>query len=137
MRTLRLRSRVTYANLASTLALTAALSTGGAYAAGQIGASDIKDDAVKTRHLADSSVRKPDIMDGAVTRAKLASGATADKTVVMGKVLGAQCCTGKPPYGAASGLSTAVGQTEFRKVAMTLPRGNLRKLQTSPRQGIR
>ena len=68
----RLRSRVTYANVTATLALALALSTGGAYAAAQIGAGDIKDDAVRTRHITDGHVTKSDIKDGAVTRAKLA-----------------------------------------------------------------
>jgi hypothetical protein len=75
MKASRLRSRVTYANLTSTLALVLALSTGGAYAAATIGAADIKDDAVKTRHIADGQVRKPDLRDGAVSRAKLAPSA--------------------------------------------------------------
>ena len=66
-----LRSRVTYANVASTLALTLSVSMGGAYAAAQIGAGDIKEDAVRTRHIDDGAVRKNDINDGAIRRAKL------------------------------------------------------------------
>ena len=75
MKAPRFRSRTSYANVTSTLALALALSTGGAYAAAQIGAGDIKDDAVRTRHIADANVTRTDIKDGAVTRAKLAPNA--------------------------------------------------------------
>lgn len=72
----RLRSRVTYANLTSTLALALALSTGGAYAVATIGAADIKDNAIKSRHITDSNVKTADLQDGAVTSDKLADAQT-------------------------------------------------------------
>jgi hypothetical protein len=75
MKAARLRTRVTYANVTSTVALALALSTGGAYAAAQIGAGDIKDDAVRTRHIADGQVTKTDLKDGAVTSEKFAPSA--------------------------------------------------------------
>ena len=75
MKAARLRSRVTYANVTATLALALALSTGGAYAAAQIGAGDIKDDAVRTRHIADGHVTTNDLKDGAVKDSKLAPSA--------------------------------------------------------------
>jgi hypothetical protein len=76
--------RLTYANVMSTIAAFGVLATGGAYAAAQIGAKDIKKNAVrakhikkgqiKAKHVAKSAVATAKIRDGAVTRAKLADG---------------------------------------------------------------
>jgi hypothetical protein len=68
------RPRLTYANVASTLALVLAMSTGGAYAHGMIGSAQIKQNAVKSRHIAGQNVKTPDIKNNAVTRRKLANG---------------------------------------------------------------
>ena len=65
------RSRPTYANIASTLALAIALSMGGAYAHGKIGPGDIKPKAVKAKHIAPK----------AVTKAKLAPNARPARVV--------------------------------------------------------
>jgi hypothetical protein len=79
-----IRERLTYANVMATIAVFAVLAGGGAYAASQIGPSDIAKNAVrakhvkkgqiKAKHLAPGSVRTPKIQDGAVTAAKLADG---------------------------------------------------------------
>ncbi len=69
------RPRLTYANVASTLALVVATSTGGAYAAAQIGSGDIKSNAVKSRHIASGNVKTPDLRNGAVTTGKLRDAA--------------------------------------------------------------
>lgn len=72
MRLSRLRrARPSYADVTATLALVVALSTGGAYAAATIGSANIKDNAVKTRHIAAGNVRTTDLFDGAVGQAKL------------------------------------------------------------------
>lgn len=61
------------------VALTAALSTGGAYAAAQIGAKDIKPDAVRSKHIKDGQVRTGDLGFAAVTSEKVAdSSLTGD-----------------------------------------------------------
>lgn len=80
----RIRERLSYANVMSTIAAFAALATGGAYAAEKIGSSEIaknavrakhvKNKQVKPRHLANQAVRTPALADGAVTKAKLAEG---------------------------------------------------------------
>lgn len=67
--------RPTYANVTSTFALVLALSTGGAYAAGKIGSDGIRDNAIKSRHIAAGQVESGDIGNGAVTRSKLAAAA--------------------------------------------------------------
>lgn len=69
------RPRLSYADITATLALVIATSTGGAYAAATIGSAQIKDNAVKSRHIAAGSVRTPDLGDGAVTAAKVRNGA--------------------------------------------------------------
>lgn len=80
------RPRLTYANVASTLALVVATSTGGAYAAATIGSAQIKDDAVKSRHIAAGNVKTPDLRDGAVTGAKLADGSVSAADLGDGSV---------------------------------------------------
>jgi hypothetical protein len=64
--------RLSYANVMATIAAFAALATGGAYASGLIGATDIKDNAIRSRHIKAGQVKTPDLADGAVTEAKLA-----------------------------------------------------------------
>ncbi len=68
----RVRARLTYANVMSTLAAFAALATGGAWAAATIGTSDIKDGAVTARKLHADAVVRSKIADGAVNGAKVA-----------------------------------------------------------------
>src|SRR3954453_3460748 len=58
----RVRPKLSYANVASTLALVLAMGTGGAYAANTIGSDDI----------IDGQVMAPDIAAGGVTWSKLA-----------------------------------------------------------------
>lgn len=65
------RPRLSYANVAATLALVIAASMGGAYAHGKIGSALIKDNAVKSRHIGPGQVKTPDLAGGAVTTAKI------------------------------------------------------------------
>ena len=53
----RLRSRLTYANVMSTIAVFAALGTGGAYAADTIGSADIIDDSILSQDIKDGEVK--------------------------------------------------------------------------------
>lgn len=69
------RPRLSYADITATLALVIATSTGGAYAAATIGSAQIKDNAVKSRHIARGNVKTSDLRDGAVGAAKLRNGA--------------------------------------------------------------
>lgn len=48
---IRLRPRLSYANVASTIALVAALGTGGAYAANTIGSDDIIDESIQAQDI--------------------------------------------------------------------------------------
>jgi hypothetical protein len=68
------RPRLSYANVASTFALALALTMGGAYAAGQIGSNQIKNNAVKSKHIAPGNVKTSDIHGNAVKSAKVKNG---------------------------------------------------------------
>lgn len=70
--------RVSYANVASTLALVVAVSSGGAYAAGlaknSVGSKQIKNHAVKAIDLKAGSVGGDAVANGSLTAADLAAG---------------------------------------------------------------
>jgi hypothetical protein len=57
--------RPTHGTVVAYLALFVALATGGAYAAGQIGAGDIKDNAVHSKHIKNGQVKARDTAQGA------------------------------------------------------------------------
>lgn len=63
----RIRSHLTYANVVATLALCAALATGGAYAATQLGK-----DSVGPKQIRKGAVRSQDLGDGGVKTRDLA-----------------------------------------------------------------
>ena len=88
------RPRLTYANVASTLALVIAMSTGGAYAAGLIQTRDIADDAVTTAKLRNGAAASTKIADDAVKRSKIADGAVNGAKVVNGALTGADIANG-------------------------------------------
>ena len=70
----RLRSGFSFSNIASVLALSIALGTGGAYAADKIGSKDIAKNAVKAKHIAKKQVKAKHLANGSVTARSLASG---------------------------------------------------------------
>src|SRR5438105_4431074 len=82
----RLRSRLTYANVASSLALLLALSTGTAYAANTVFSSDIVDGEVKTPDLANLGVTVGKLANGAVTTQKLANLAVTNGKLALNSV---------------------------------------------------
>jgi formylglycine-generating enzyme required for sulfatase activity len=69
-----IRTRPHHSTVVAYLALFVALGTGGAYAASQIGANDIKRNAITARHLRAGSVGTQEIRNRAVTAKKLAAG---------------------------------------------------------------
>jgi hypothetical protein len=76
---------VTYANVASTLALVVALS-GGAYAAGLVGTSQLKNRAVTAPKIATRAVTAKKIGAGAVVGGKLHGGAVTAGKIAPGAV---------------------------------------------------
>ncbi len=73
-----LRDRLTYANVASTIALVVALGGGVAYAADTVFSADIVDGEVKTQDIATSAVRSVDVRDDTLTGGGLAGEDIAD-----------------------------------------------------------
>jgi hypothetical protein len=73
----RITQRLTYANVMSTLALFAALGTGSAWAAGQIGTAGIKDGAVTTAKLHAKAVTQAKVAPNALTGANIVESSLA------------------------------------------------------------
>ena len=76
---MNLRSRLSYANVAATLALVLVVGGGTVYAAAQLGKNDVKSKniakgAVKTADLAKKAVTSPKVKDGTIEAKDLAAG---------------------------------------------------------------
>jgi len=87
----RLRPHLTYANLASSLALLLALTTGGAYAASKlapksVGEKQLRQGAVTAAKLRKNAVTSPKIAAEAVTLGKIAQGAVDSSRLASGAV---------------------------------------------------
>jgi hypothetical protein len=95
----RLRSKLTYANLVSTLALVLALGLGSAYAANQlaprsVGARQLRPGAVTADKIRKNAVTAPKIEALAVKQGKIASGAIVTEKIAAGAVTGAKIASG-------------------------------------------
>jgi hypothetical protein len=73
--------RLTYANLMATVATFGLLASGGAYAAGKIGPTDIARQAVHTKHIKGEAVKTQKLADGAVRSAKLRNGSVTPSKI--------------------------------------------------------
>ena len=87
----RLRSRLTYANVVSTLCLFLLVAGGGAFAASKlarnsVGPKQIKNGAVGSTKLADSSVTTSKLADSAVSSAKLGNASVIGSKIGGGAV---------------------------------------------------
>lgn len=80
------RPRLTYANIASTLALFLALGGGAAYAAEKVHSDDIAAKAVKSSDLAPGAVRTANVFKRAIVSGKLALGAVRSNQIADGAV---------------------------------------------------
>lgn len=85
----RMRSTLTYANVMSTIALFGVLG-GSAYAAAQIGANDIKRNAVRSQHIKKKQVGREHLKRKAVSAAAIANGAVTGPKLADGAVTGAK-----------------------------------------------
>jgi hypothetical protein len=86
----RARGRLTYANVASTLALLFALGTGGAYAANTIGSSDIIDESIQSVDLKNGQVKGADIAGNSITSNRIYPGSITNSDIGAGAVDGAK-----------------------------------------------
>jgi hypothetical protein len=82
----RLRRRLTFANVCSSIALFVALGTGGAYAANTIGSDDIIDESIQSVDIKNGQVQGPDLAASAVNSNKIANGAVANADIAVGAV---------------------------------------------------
>ena len=113
----RLRRGLTFANVCSALALTIALGTGTAYAAGSVFSEDIVNGEVKTVDLANSAVKTAKIDDGAVTGSKIASN-----TITAADILGADASgnvnLNAVPNGRCSQVTLSVSGAQVGQIAV-------------------
>jgi hypothetical protein len=121
---------VTYANVASTLALVVALS-GGAYAAGLVGTSQLKNGAVTAPKIAARAVTSQKLGPGAVVGGKIKTGAVtsgkiADGSVAPSDLSGAvhdEIAATRPAFThVANNTIQQVGPTPVAVATLTFPR---------------
>jgi hypothetical protein len=103
------RLRSSYAGIAATAALVLALTMGGAYAAGKIGAKKIATGAISSKHIKDGQVRSVDLAaDVAVGFAQRANRAeTADSAKTAGSATTAETAETATTAGSATSATTA------------------------------
>jgi hypothetical protein len=77
----RLRRRLSYANVVSTLALVLALSGGAVYAANKIGAGGIRKGAIRSFHIKNRQVRRQDIAGGSINSRKVSNDSLTGKDI--------------------------------------------------------
>ena len=77
----RLGGKLTYANVASTLALVLALGGGGVYASGKIGGGDIRKGAVRSKQIKNRNVKRQDVAGGAINSRKVSNNTLTGKDI--------------------------------------------------------
>jgi hypothetical protein len=82
------RSRLTYANVASSLALFIAVGTGGAYAANTVGSGDIIDESIQTNDIKDGEVRTSDIGFNQVFGSRITDDTIKSADIADGRIEG-------------------------------------------------
>jgi hypothetical protein len=125
-----LRSRLTYANVISTIALVIALGAGSAFAAGQlapksVGSRQLRPGAVTADKIRKHAVTAPKIEAEAIKQGKVAGGAIATEKIAVGAVTGAKIADGavvpeKIPNDSLTGAKVneaSFGQVPFAKTA--------------------
>jgi hypothetical protein len=113
----RLLRRPSHGAVVAYLALFLALTTGGAWAAAQIGPEDIQKNAVRSQHIKNGQVRGKDVRNGAVTPAKLAANAVSGDKVQDASLGGADLADGA--VGTAKLGDGAVGTAKLAPDAVT------------------
>jgi hypothetical protein len=82
----RIWNSPSYANVISSIALFAALGTGGAYAANTIGSSDIIDESILSQDVKDGEVKTSDIKNSAITSLKINNGSVLNSEIANNAV---------------------------------------------------
>jgi hypothetical protein len=99
----RLRPRLTYANVVSTLALFLVLGGGAAFAAKKLTTNDIKKGAIKTKLLAKNAVTNAKLAKNAVKERNIAANAVTGAKVKDGSLTPADLTGGAKVVGSATG----------------------------------
>lgn len=107
------KSRLTYSNVVSTLALFLALSGGVAFAASRIHTSSIFKRAVTSGKLALGAVRSNQIADGAVSAKQIADNAIGTEKIAAGAVGAKQIAAGTIGSAQIGASSVAPANLEF------------------------
>jgi hypothetical protein len=94
-----LRKRLSYANVAATLALFLAISGGTAYAAATIGTSDIKAGAVTNSKIAKNAVTASRIKANSVGSSEIKENSITSAQVKSGSLLASDFASGQLPAG--------------------------------------
>ncbi len=105
-----------HATVVAYLALFLVMSTGGAYAASKIGASSIKNNAIRSRHILNGQVRNPDLRAKAVTNSKLGANAVNGAKVADDSLTGVdvnESTLGQVPSAANSATLGGKAPTAF------------------------
>jgi hypothetical protein len=77
----RLHRHITYANVASTLALVFAMGGGGVYAASKIGGGQIEKGAISSPQIKNKQVRRQDIAGGSINTRKVSNNSLTGKDI--------------------------------------------------------
>jgi hypothetical protein len=77
----RLRRRLTYANVVSTIALVLAVGGGAVYAASKIGAQGIRKNAIHSFHIKNKQVKRQDIAGGSINTRKVSNESLTGKDI--------------------------------------------------------
>ncbi|MDQ2939634.1 MAG: hypothetical protein M3R23_03790 [Actinomycetota bacterium] len=77
----RLRRRLTYANVVSTIALVLAVGGGAVYAASKIGAQGIRKNAIHSFHIKNKQVKRQDIAGGSINSRKVSNESLTGKDI--------------------------------------------------------
>jgi hypothetical protein len=97
---MKLRPRLTYANVAATLALVLALGGGTVYAANQLSKN-----SVRSKHIAKGAVKRPDLGRNAVTSPKVKDGGIKAADIAAGVIPKVQAqVTGSATAGPQGGI---------------------------------
>jgi hypothetical protein len=112
----RLTSKLTYANVVSTIALCIAVGGGAAFAAGKIDSSQIATGGVRTKNLQRRSVTSGKLAVGAVRSNQIAPGAVDTGELAPGAVHSGQIGAGA--VGTKQLASSAIGADQIAKGAV-------------------
>lgn len=118
----KLRLRLTYSGVVSTIALIFAIGLGGAYAASTVGTRQLRNGSVTTKKLKNDAVTTNKLANNAVITGKLAdqaviTGKLADDAVAAGKLADNAVTIGKLADGAVTNAKLAPNSVTGDKVA--------------------